>query len=780
MRFKLGQFLWQWRIVLVVAPVIAGLVLVTRSLGLLQSLEILALDQFFQWRPQEVVDDRIVLVEVTELDIQKWGWPLDDRTLARMLQTLKDQQPSMIGLDIFRDLPVGEGYDELVKVFETTPNLIGIRKVVPSQGGAVVNPPPTLSKLGQVGANDIVIDLDGRVRRLVLGLEDKDQQQITSLGAELALRFLASQGVRPEMIDPDRRRMQLGKSQFMPLDTNDGGYVNVDVGGYQLLSNFRNIRAGFRSITLTDVLERRFPEPLRDRIVLIGMTAESAGDVFLTPYSQVSYAPILFSGVSIHAEVTSQIISAALDGRNPMQFWPDWAEMSLIITAAFLGACLSWSLHAEHVALKHKNFVVLSTPVLTLATAALLSVAIVGAGYVAFWQGWWIPVMAPVLALSATSLAMVGYAAQLSDKMRQTFGRYLTNEVATELLETREGLKLGGEKCKVTVLISDLRGFSAISERVKPETAVKIINQYLEVMIDIVNQYKGILNEVVGDGLFIFFGAPIQRDDDAQRAIACAIAMQLAMKNINAELAKLDLPALAMGIGLHTGDVLAGNIGSERRAKYTIIGSNVNLASRIEAYSVGGQILASQATIKDAGAIVRVDQYLQVQLKGFAETFKLYELGGIGGQFNLCLPKDEDVLVQLHQVIPIQWMLLEGKHVTNEKLQGQIVQLSPISAVIRSHQPVELLANIKFNLETNNKKASGLGDVYAKIVQQSPHQPRTFQVRFTSVPPEVGALFYYLCEAAKQSSAKQSSVKQSSAKPDLDPPAYDAPPIQPE
>lgn len=663
---------------------------------------------------------------------------------------MKQQQPRVIGLDIFRDLPVGTGYEELANVFETTPNLIGIRKVVANQpGGSAVNPPPILSKLGQVAANDLVVDSDGKIRRVLLGLEDKSQQQIRSLGAELALRYLAAGEIKPEVIDKDKRQMQLGKSQFLPLAANDGGYARIDVSGYQLLSNFRNIRSGFHHISLTDALEGRFQEQIRDRIVLIGITSESAGDIFLTPYSSWGYAPTYFSGVSIHADVASQIISAALDGRAPMQFWSEWAETGCIIAAAFLGVILTWGLYESRIFPKSKSSALLGVSLMTLASTALLSISFVGAGYLAFLLGWWIPAMAPVLALTASSLATVSYIAQLSGRMRQTFGRYLSDEVATNLLETRQGLKLGGEKRQVTVLIADLRGFSAISERVQPEIAVQVINEYLEVMIDIVNQYKGILNEVLGDGLFIFFGAPIQRHDDTQRAIACAIAMQLAMKDINAELAKSDLPNLAMGIGIHTGEVLAGNIGSERRAKYTIVGSEVNLASRIESYSVGGQILASQATVKEVSAIVRVDQQLQVQLKGFPEPLKLYEIGGIGGRFNLSLPKETDQLILLNQPVPIQLVLLEEKHLANEIIQGWMLQLSPTAAEIRTSHPINSLVNVRLNLQVNQKKASGLGDVYAKVVEQPRQQQGVFQVRFTAVPPEVAALFHYLCEASK-------------------------------
>src|SRR6476469_5808100 len=161
----------------------------------------------------------------------------------------------------------------------------------------------------------------------------------------------------------------------------------------------------------------------------------------------------------------------------------------------------------------------------------------------------------------------------------------LTDEVVANLLETPQGLELGGEKRKVTIIMSDLRGFSALSERVSSETAVDVINFYLEVMTETINQYQGRINDIMGDGLLVMFGAPIAREDDARRAIACSITMQLAMDRVNQHNQQMNLASLEMGIGINTGEVLVGNIGSKKRAKYTVMGSPVNLASRIESYT---------------------------------------------------------------------------------------------------------------------------------------------------------------------------------------------------
>jgi adenylate cyclase len=223
--------------------------------------------------------------------------------------------------------------------------------------------------------------------------------------------------------------------------------------------------------------------------------------------------------------------------------------------------------------------------------------------------------------------------------MRKTFGRYLTDEVVTTLLEAPSGLQLGGQKRIVTLLISDLRGFSALSERLSLEGIVEIINIYLEVMTNIIYKYNGTINDLIGDGIFVIFGAPVEIANPEEQAVSCALAMQLAMDDINKQLAVLGFPSLAMGIGIHTGAVMAGNIGSQKYAKYTVMGSNVNLAARIEKYTAGGQILISADTLKLLKEVVRVDSEMQVQPKGIKEPITVYEVGGIGGKYDLYLPQ---------------------------------------------------------------------------------------------------------------------------------------------
>jgi adenylate cyclase len=224
--------------------------------------------------------------------------------------------------------------------------------------------------------------------------------------------------------------------------------------------------------------------------------------------------------------------------------------------------------------------------------------------------------------------------------IRETFGRYLSDDVVDNLLDSPTGLQLGGEKRKITMMMSDLRGFTSLSERLAPERVVALLNRYLATMVTIIKQYQGTIDEFIGDAIFVLFGAPIWQEDDAQRAVACAVAMQLAMAAVNEQNRQDGLPEVEMGIGVHTGQVVVGNIGSPERMKYGVVGSHVNLTSRIQSYTLGGQILISEPTRKEVGSILKIGQQMEVKAKGFEQPVPLSEVRGIGGRHNLSLPEN--------------------------------------------------------------------------------------------------------------------------------------------
>ena len=212
--------------------------------------------------------------------------------------------------------------------------------------------------------------------------------------------------------------------------------------------------------------------------------------------------------------------------------------------------------------------------------------------------------------------------------IRETFGAYLSDEIASEILASPEGVKLGGEIREMTVLVSDLRGFTSTTENMEPPQIVKIINRYLEKMIDIIMRHEGTIDEFTGDGILVFFGAPRRTKDHAWRASACALEMQESMKEFNEENLRLGLPQLEMGIGISCGQLVVGNIGSERRKKYGAVGSVINTAFRLEEKARPAEILVTQAVKDRLGGKVQTGAYWKDNLKGIGNTV-IYRVTGI-------------------------------------------------------------------------------------------------------------------------------------------------------
>jgi len=327
-----------------------------------------------------------------------------------------------------------------------------------------------------------------------------------------------------------------------------------------------------------------------------------------------------------------------------------------------------------------------------------------------------------------------------SELIKKMFGRYLSTEVMNSLLEDPSALELGGEKRKVTIMMSDLRGFTALSERLNPEQVVQMLNSYFEVMVEVILQHNGTINEIIGDALLVIFGAPQEMSDRTQRAIACAIEMQNSMAKVNKQNRAEGLPELEMGIGLNETEVIVGNIGSSKRSKYAVVGSGVNMTSRIESYSVGGQILVSESVRQEAGEILRIDAQRDVIPKGTETALRIYEIGGIAGRYNLALEGKDPALVNLARHIPVRYTVLEGKNVGEKELAGFVARLSKNCAEITLAGPISVLTNFRMSLRDVDEKLS-TRHFYGKVIEHSGQGGPTQLIRFTSVPPEVDAYF---------------------------------------
>lgn len=209
---------------------------------------------------------------------------------------------------------------------------------------------------------------------------------------------------------------------------------------------------------------------------------------------------------------------------------------------------------------------------------------------------------------------------------KQLFGQYMSDDLLNTIIKKDKKTHLGGEKRFATVMMSDLRGFSIISEKYNPEIVVEILNIYFEEMIDIIHEYDGYINEILGDGILVVFGAPNQLKDCAKKAIECSRVMQDHIKTVNEKLKAKKFPALEMGIGINSGHLISGNIGSQKRMKYSVVGETVNLAARLQSLAIGGQILISNNTYDKVKDWVSCIGKLRVKVKGISDNILIHDV----------------------------------------------------------------------------------------------------------------------------------------------------------
>ena len=299
------------------------------------------------------------------------------------------------------------------------------------------------------------------------------------------------------------------------------------------------------------------------------------------------------------------------------------------------------------------------------------------------------------------------------DFIRDTFGRYVTKEVVKELLDTSDGLKLGGEIREVTIMLSDLRGFTPIAEQLRPDQVIEVLNSYLSQMSKIIGQYKGTINEFIGDAILTFFGAPVKYGDSPARAVACALAMQLGMEEVNRKNNEKGLPPLYMGIGINTGDVIVGNIGSKERAKYGVVGHNINLTSRVEGSTIGGQILITPSTHEKIKDLLIVRSVRSIRFKGVEENIDLYDVIGMKAPYNLMLPDVPDERTPLKTPISVTLNRMKDKKAVSEAIVAELTHFSSLWATLKVAEEIAPLQELR--IDFIGEKTDGKVYMYAKV-----------------------------------------------------------------
>lgn len=418
-------------------------------MGGLQPAELFMFDQMMGLRPDTDIDSRLLIVEITEEDIQQQkSWPISDAVIARLLQVLQKHQPRAIGLDLYRDLPHPPGRSELLKQLQER-NIVTITLLGNADNAHV--PSPTEVAQAQVGYSDLVLDTDAVIRRNWLYARTGDKR-LYSFALRLSLAYLPPSKRSFQAHDD---ALQIGEVMLPVLHPNSGGYQQVDARGYQVLLNYRSPSAIARKITLNQVLNEQFkPDWITDKLVLIGTTAPSAKDLFLTPFNHTEENSPKTPGVLIHAQMVSQILSTVLDGRPLFWFWSEAGEIVWIFGWSLVGGLLAWYFRYP-----------LS---LTSATALLLA-GLGGACFAVFLQAGWIPLVPAAIALVGTGVAVILYK-RLYDAFHDALtglpNRALFVQQLHWAIAHRKRLLFIGnrEQSNVTVLFLGLDSFKAIND----------------------------------------------------------------------------------------------------------------------------------------------------------------------------------------------------------------------------------------------------------------------------------------------------------------------------
>lgn len=605
-----------------------------RETGLFESLELKVYDWFVRSRPEPGgADPRIVLITITEEDIRRQGqWPISDATMARVLGRLIQYKPRAIGLDIYRDIEVPPGREKLDALLVKHHHIIAVTKV----GGGeapTIPPPPVLNGTEQVGFTDVLVDDDGIVRRGLL-YQESEGQVLSAFGLRLALLSLEAEGVHPQVDSADPRKLRLGPTTLERFQGSDGGYVRADERGYQILLDFKVGRAKPATFSLTALLSGQVDSrAITGKVVLIGVTADSVPDDLYTPYG-------FRRGVELHGQIVSQLLRVALDDEAPIATASELQESLYTLLWGLLGGTIGLWCRSSW------RFVLW-------VGGGLLLIGLSAAA--AFWQDWWIPSVPPTLAwvLSASLVTTTALAQERKERslLMQLFSRHVSPEVAKAIWEQRELFLEGGrprpQKLIATVLFSDLKGYTSAAEKLEPRALMAWMNSYLEAMAHVIIEHGGVIDDYAGDGIKANFGVPLPRStdleisQDAVNAVRCALAMEQELRRLNERWAAQDLPTVGMRIGIGTGPVVAGSLGSAQRLKYTTVGDTVNIAARLESLDKDqlaptGQatqcrILTDEATLRYLGGRFETHLIGEMSLKGKERPLITYRiLGRVG------------------------------------------------------------------------------------------------------------------------------------------------------
>ncbi len=614
-------------------------VLAIRALGGLEFLELAAYDQFLRLRSGHVSSPPpSAVIAIDDAELTRAGWPYPDAELNTVIQEALKAGAAAVALDVYRGTPVEPGSEELKETLSKASNVIAIFKFG-TREDQTTRPPSAITSPHRTGFADMVTDRgDSFVRRGLFYLSD-DQGTSTSLAAQAARIWMEREKITPRPAPDNARHLKLGEAVHRPLSEDFGGYRNVDNRGYQFLMDFRRPPGDIPTVKASELInEETTSDRLSGRIAFVGVTSQSVKDFFSAPLQGDAEQRQVY-GVYLHAMAADQIIRMAKGETATAKSLSDpmTAGLSLILAIAAAFLVRTRDSFGEHVGL-------------TLVLIGFLALTC----FWAFTYEWWLPLIPFALCTFLSAIALVGAKEIVERRRRAALSGLLSNQVspaiARDLWENRNVILEGGRpkpvRLTATVLFVDLEGSTAAADELPPEELVGWVSVFLEEMASAVVQHDGVIEKFTGDGLMAVFGVPVPRTSeeetrrDVRRAADCAIDMARRTEQLNVRADNGEFPHSRCRVGIHTGPLSAGNVGTRLRMQYTVIGQAANLAARLEAYGkddpvltrdeegnlIDCRVLVSGAVAEQLDERYALKSMGQAELRGAEKALDIYRL----------------------------------------------------------------------------------------------------------------------------------------------------------
>ncbi|MEI6428547.1 MAG: adenylate/guanylate cyclase domain-containing protein [Pseudanabaena sp. ELA607] len=602
-----------------------------RNIAWLEQGELRFFDLWTRTRPAEKADDRIVLVEIGENDIQEQKqWPWSDRMFAKLINQISQGKPTVIGIDKYFDLPVPtndpEGRQELVNAVKNANNVVNATLESVKKGKAGVALAKDLANISMGGFVNLQTDGGSLIVRRVILVGNE-----ASFAFTIADQYLAKHGKAPDQqikFDPKTITFTAGNQVIPRITKNYGPYRGEDTSAYQTMLLYRGKPYSFERVSASALLNGTVnPQVFTNRIVLVGVMTESVPDRLPTPYSESGE---VMYGVEIHANIISQLVAASLDQRPFIRVLSENHEVIWIVLWTILGGLIAGSFQNAA-----KNMIILF----------LLSGLLFVAGWGGFILAWWLPILPSLIGLITANVLVMAYklAVQQSERklLMGLFSRHVSKELVNIIWDNREQFmrdgRIAGQEVYVTVLFTDMRNFSTAAEAQRPGETLTWLNNYLGTIATEVLNHGGMVDKYIGDAVMAVFGVPIPHyseaafDKDAQDAVNAALAIAQKLTEMNNLWVSQGLPEVVTGIGINSGIVIAGSLGSAERLEYSVLGDTVNIAARLESFNKevdGGphHILISEETLQRLDNKFKTEHVGSYALKGKVQETNIYRV----------------------------------------------------------------------------------------------------------------------------------------------------------